>query len=201
MHSGHKVFIEVNNYILLIISHSQWILDQLLRPYLICLINTIANAVNMYYSTTVYCDCTTMIYQSPHVTEGNTQQQEREQKIAEIQQNEDSKRDLKDLKKSVSVVKRARVAYNKFLMEKKRDYNVHKKLHIDAIKALRQDARAAVRTSPTYKAMNSAYAKQKALAKKTGQGEEIHGQAAEEALVERLSHVLAQPAMGGHVDP
>lgn len=107
-----------------------------------------------------------MIYQSPHVTEGNVQQQEREQKIAEIQQNDDSKRDLKELKKSVSAVKRARVAYNKFLMEKKRDYNVHKKLHIDAIKALRQDARAAVRASPTYKAMNSAYAKQKALAKK-----------------------------------
>jgi hypothetical protein len=130
-----------------------------------CLINTIANA-STFYSATIYCDCTTIIYQSPHIVENQAQHDARDQKIAELQQNENSKRDLKELKKSVTAVKRARAAYNRFLMDKKRDYTLQKKVHIDAIKALRNDARAAVRGSPTYKAINSAYAKQKALATK-----------------------------------
>lgn len=126
----------------------------------------VATATNAYYSTTIYCDCTTVMYQSPHILENNELLNEREQKIAELQANEDSKRDLEQLKKTVTEVKRAKTAYTKFLMEKKRDYTIHKKVHIDAIKEMRDSARAAVRASPTYKAINSAYAKQRGLAKK-----------------------------------
>jgi hypothetical protein len=48
MHAGHDVLMKVDDKILLIVSDTQGILDQLLRPHPICLLNIII--VLIYYN-------------------------------------------------------------------------------------------------------------------------------------------------------